>query len=152
MIGKRLKTLFLVNESPHRTALTFAVGVCIGISPLLGLHTLLGLAIAAIFSMNRVVMLTGVYVTNPWTIVPIYAFCTWIGTYIMDVNISVASINWHGLRFNTVVEQLGELLMPFLVGTSFMSLVLGLLSYVVVRKVLEKSLSIEPGPPAEPEP
>jgi uncharacterized protein (DUF2062 family) len=53
------------------------MGVFIGMSPLLGIHTVLGLFAASVLRLNRLITLVGVYVTNPWTIVPIYSFGTW---------------------------------------------------------------------------
>ena len=60
-------------------ALAFSVGIFVGMSPLFGIHTILGLILAWIFSLNKFVTIVGVYITNPWTIVPIYTFATWFG-------------------------------------------------------------------------
>ena len=48
-----LRRLLALDDTPERIALAFAVGVFLAFSPLLGLHTVLGLAIAFLFGLNR---------------------------------------------------------------------------------------------------
>lgn len=74
-----LKRLLALNDTPERIALAFAVGVFLSFSPLLGLHTILGICIAFLFGLNRVAILMGLFVNNPWTLVPIYALATYLG-------------------------------------------------------------------------
>ncbi|RME67583.1 MAG: DUF2062 domain-containing protein [Nitrospirae bacterium] len=75
----RIRLIFTIKDSPRRLALSFSTGLFIGISPLLGLHTILSIIVASVFKLNKLVTLMGTYVTNPWSLIPIYAFCTWIG-------------------------------------------------------------------------
>ncbi|MBF0517688.1 MAG: DUF2062 domain-containing protein, partial [Nitrospirae bacterium] len=79
------KSLMGQNDSPSRIAVSFGVGTVIGMSPLLGLHTLLGVFISWAFKLNKPATIAGVYVTNPFTIVPIYTFGTWVGRKIMGM-------------------------------------------------------------------
>ena len=76
LIRRWLDTLLHVDDTPHRTAAAFALGVFFGFSPFLGLHTLLALALAFLFNLNRVAALLGVYSNLPWIIAPYYAFVT----------------------------------------------------------------------------
>ena len=54
-----------------------------GFSPLLGLHTVLGLIFAFALSLNRVAVLLGVYSNLPWILVPYYTLTTWLGATIL---------------------------------------------------------------------
>ena len=63
-------------------ALSFSLGVFFGFSPFVGLHTVIGLAAAVLFRLNKVAVLLGVYLNNPWVLVPYYAFATWVGLLI----------------------------------------------------------------------
>jgi len=76
LIRRWLDTLLHIDDTPERTAAAFALGVFFGFSPFLGLHTILGILIAFLFSMNRVAVLLGVYSNLPWIIAPYYAFVT----------------------------------------------------------------------------
>ena len=71
-----LGALLHIDDSPQRTAAAFALGVFFGFSPLVGLHTLLGIAFAFLFNFNRVAVLLGVYSNLPWIVAPYYAFTT----------------------------------------------------------------------------
>jgi len=65
------------DEPPRRLAAAFALGVFIAFSPWLGLHIVSAVALAWLFRLNKVVVLTASLLNNPWTIVPMYVFCLW---------------------------------------------------------------------------
>ncbi len=44
LVRKWLESLLHIHDTPQRTALAVAVGVFIGFSPFLGLHTIIALA------------------------------------------------------------------------------------------------------------
>jgi uncharacterized protein (DUF2062 family) len=137
-IKENIKRILGIGDSPHRIALSFAVGVFFAISPLVGLHTILGLAVAWRFRLNKAVVLSGVYVTNPWSIVPIYTFCTWLGTVMLRFDRVMPEVAWADLTLGSAASELGHLVMPFVVGSSAVSLVASGLSYFFVRQAVEK--------------
>jgi uncharacterized protein (DUF2062 family) len=137
-IKENIKRILGVGDSPHRIALSFAVGVFFAISPLLGLHTILGLAIAWRFRLNKAVVLAGVYVTNPWSIVPIYTFCTWLGAVILRFDSVLPNVAWADLTLGSAANELGQLVMPFVVGSTTVSLAVSVLSYIFIRRAAEK--------------
>lgn len=139
ILKERLRNLLTVRETPHRIAFAFAVGLFVGISPLLGLHTILGLAFAWLLGLNRMVTLTGVYVTNPWSMVPIYTFCTWIGMLIVGVDIALTEINWRHMKMNAIALEFRQILVPFVVGSTVVAAAAAFLAYFIVRIVVEKS-------------
>ena len=49
-----LEQLLHTHDTPQRTASAYALGVFFGFSPLLGLHTVLGLIFAFALRLNRV--------------------------------------------------------------------------------------------------
>ncbi|MBM4103638.1 MAG: DUF2062 domain-containing protein [Planctomycetes bacterium] len=61
-----------VYDTPQRIARGIAVGLWIGFTPLLGLHMILALAIAALFRANKILAVLGVWISNPFTLLPIY--------------------------------------------------------------------------------
>lgn len=134
----RLRSLLGINEPPQKIALSFAVGVFWGISPLLGLHTLLALLSAWLLRLNRFVTITGVYITNPWTIVPIYAFSTWVGTLITKKRF-LSGIGWKDLSISSLSNELRPLLLSFMIGTLLVGAVSSLLSYLIIKKAIERA-------------
>jgi uncharacterized protein (DUF2062 family) len=127
-----------VKDTPHRISIAFALGIFIGMSPLFGIHTLLGLALAYVFRLNKLVTIVGVYITNPWTIIPIYTFSTWIGAKCIGMNRILPDIDWRNITFSTVMKDLGPLLMPFIVGTVLISILSSALSYIIIYHLLKR--------------
>lgn len=143
MLRKALRTLLTLNDTAERTALAFAIGVFLGFSPLLGLHTLIGLALAFLFRLNKVAITVGVYINNPWTLIPFYAFATWVGVQItgmQGVNLppDLAIGSLFTAAFWEWLASQWRLLIPAFVGSTLISLVLGLLAYpfslIVIRR------------------
>jgi len=134
-----LKKLLPIADKPERTALAFSIGVFLGYSPFLGFHTLLGIAIAFLFKLNRVAVLLGAWSNVPWWLVPYYMIATWVGMWVMGFQIewttlkemfrSGADQGFISLDFwNRLASQWG-LLPSFLIGSSILALLLSLVAY-----------------------
>ncbi len=134
----RLRQVLSVKEPPRRIAAAFAVGVFIGMSPFLGIHTLLGLALAWQLKLNKFVTLIGVYVTNPWTIVPIYSFGTWVGVKVMGIDNIIPVIDWSHITFLGIIDNFRPLLVPFVVGSLLVGSVAAVISYMTVYGMVKK--------------
>jgi uncharacterized protein (DUF2062 family) len=134
----KVRLLFSVKDTPHRISIAFAVGIFIGISPLFGVHTILGILVAHLFRLNRFVTIIGVYITNPWTIIPIYTFCTWVGAKCLGIQKILPDIDWGHITFSTLLKDLGPLLKPFLLGTVIIGLLASVVSYAIIYKVLKR--------------
>jgi hypothetical protein len=140
----RIKDVIKLKESPHRIALAFATGVFIGMSPLLGFHTLLGFAIAWIFRLNPFALLAGVYITNPWTIVPIYTFSTYVGAQCLGLEQMIPEIDWSNLSFINLLNDLEPLLMPFILGTLLIGTIASIISYIIIYLAAKKIRCLSP--------
>ena len=134
--------LFHVDDTPHRIALSFGLGVFIAFSPLLGLHTAMALAIAFAFRLSKAAMIVGIYLNNPWTIAPMYMGGTLLGCAFLGVStrdLGAIRFDEHGWAFyKTLAHQLEPYLWPFVVGNTVLGILCGLLAYVVLRRVLER--------------
>ncbi len=119
-------------------AAAFAIGVFIGMSPLLGIHTVLGLLAAWLFRLNRLITLAGVFVTNPWTIVPIYSFGTWVGARLMGMDNLIPEIDWSHITLFGFFKEFRPLLLPFLIGTTALGIISAVVSYFLIYKAAKK--------------
>jgi hypothetical protein len=131
-IKSKIKILMSINESPKKLALSFGIGVFIAISPLWGLHTFIGLGLALLFDLNKLVLMIGIYVTNPWTVIPIYTFTTWCGIKIMGKNITAISIDWKNITFSSFFEAINIYLWPFVIGSTIIGIIAGLVGGIIV--------------------
>src|SRR4030095_12712908 len=72
-----LRQVLHLQESPHRTALAFAIGSALAFCPFYGFHmALVGLCTWA-FKLNFIALLAGALINNPWTIMPILGATYW---------------------------------------------------------------------------
>src|SRR5512145_860134 len=81
-----------------------AVGVFIGVTPFLFLHTLLAVAVALVFRLNMVATITGAWINLPWFAPFVYAFCLKLGEAVLSGDIRLA---W---RVGALAEAAGALL------------------------------------------
>lgn len=131
----KLSALLSIKDTPHRISLAFAIGVFIGMSPLLGLHTILGIFAAWALRLNKMVTITGIYVTNPWTIIPIYTFSTWLGARCLGINHILPHIDWKHLTLSMLLNEFSPLLMPFIAGSLIVGSVSAILSYFIIYRI-----------------
>jgi hypothetical protein len=71
------------DDSAHRIALGAAIAMFVALLPLVGLQTILAIAVAALFRANKAVCIPIVWITNPFTIVPIYGSAWGLGRFVM---------------------------------------------------------------------
>ena len=153
LASRLVRSLLQVTESPERTALGFAVGVFLGFSPLLGLHTILGLLVAYIVGFNRIVVLAGVYSCNPWILLPYYGFATWFGIQILGVK---EGHSFEGLNlleifqaeFWNLLTSQWRLLLPAFVGSTVLCTVLALIAYPIALHIVQKYKRFKRSPSA----
>jgi uncharacterized protein len=82
LVRRWLERLLHIDDTPERTAAAFALGVFLGFSPFLGLHTVLAILFAFLLNLNRVSVLLGVYSNLPWFLGPYYVLTTMVGARI----------------------------------------------------------------------
>ncbi len=134
IVKKQLRRFLALDDTPERIAFGFAVGVFISFSPLLGLHTLLGMLIAVLFGLNRVAVFTGLWVNNPWTLLPVYSVATYLGRKLTGFPpISLPDLHWQELWHREFwLELAGQwhALKPLVLGSSILAVIAGVLSYM----------------------
>jgi hypothetical protein len=136
------RALLHQEGTPHQTALAFAIGVFIAFFPLLGIHTLLALAVAYVFRLSRVALLAGAWTNNPWTIAPMLTGGTLVGCALLGVpSGGLAAVDWslHGVAFYTSLwNGLRPYVLPFVVGNLLVGALCAALGYLALRLLLER--------------
>jgi uncharacterized protein (DUF2062 family) len=134
--------LLQLQDTPHRIALAFGIGIWIAFSPLLGLHTVMALGAAFFFRLSRAAVLLGAYVNNPWTIAPLYLAGTALGCALLGVStVGLETIEWdrHGPTFyRDLLAHLRPYLWPYVVGNTILGVVGGVAGYFALRAFLER--------------
>ncbi len=134
----RIRSIFQLNDTPHRLALAFAVGVFIAFSPAIGLHLLSCFIVAWAFRLSKLVLITATFINNPWTIVPLYGFCIWFGGKLMGRELAMPRIAWNELTLSSAYVVIQPYFWPFVVGTLVVGglaalMAYGLIYWLVVR-------------------
>ena len=138
----KLRQVIKVKDTPHHIALSFALGVFWGISPLLGFHIIGALFTAWLLRLNKFVAFSGVCVSNPWTIVPIYSLCIWVGSKLTGVYQIIPEIDWDNITFMQVLSEFKHLILPFVVGTIVVGIFSAIASYFIIHRTVSKYKSI----------
>ncbi len=119
-----LEQLLHTHDTPHRTAGAYALGVFLAFSPMLGLHTVLGLALAFVFGLNRVAVVLGVYTNLPWLVPAYYTLATIAGAAVLGVDVqpqaleeamrAVSTASWR--EFGGLARRLAPLMWAYTLG------------------------------------
>jgi uncharacterized protein (DUF2062 family) len=134
-----LDQMLHTHDTPERTAAAFALGVLFGFSPLLGLHTLLGLLLAFMLNLNRVAVLLGIYSNLPWILPAYYTLATMIGAAILRVQIkprllrelSAALADGSWTDFRHLAHALTPLAWAYALGSTIGAIILAVVAYRV---------------------
>jgi uncharacterized protein (DUF2062 family) len=143
-----------LRESPHRTALAFAVGIFIAFSPTYGLHTVMVAFCTWAFGLNFIALFAGAFINNPWTLVPILGATFWTGALIVG-DTDLPTFNWEDLSFAGIYHQVMPYALPFFVGGTVLSILGALLAYPLAYYLITKyrrphaSDSTVPLPPSD---
>jgi uncharacterized protein (DUF2062 family) len=138
---RRLAQLVLhVEDSPTRVALAFGTGIFLAFFPIFGIHTLMALGLAWALRLNRVAVLAGTFMNNPWTIGPMYTAGTFVGCALLGVSPTrLSEVDWSlsgRALYASAVDSFRPLLWPFVLGNLVLGLVAAAFAFIVVRAIL----------------
>lgn len=149
MIFKRIHALIIhmvaYERSPRRLAFTCALGIYIGISPLIGLHTAMVFLFGWMFALSIPVLFTvSMMIHNPWTMMPVYAidhlFGKWLFT-ILDIDHFAWDPAWVEscnlfLKEHTGITGLS--LSAFFVGGNLLAIGISIMLYPIMKRVFTR--------------
>ncbi len=163
-----IRSLLALDDTPHAIALGTAIGMFVGMTPTVGLQMVLviGIAVATrpLFHFNRVAGLITVYISNPLTIVPLYAAFYYVGTMLVDAPMTPAQFQ---LQFEAALDRswidplrfiFTEVAWPMLAGSLLIATVTAVPTYPIVRRLvvarrqLATDLDREPVPASDADP
>ena len=107
----------------------FAVGLFVAFAPI-PLQMILAAAIAIVMRVNLPISISLVWITNPFTIPPMFYFAYKTGAWLLDTPL-------HDIKFELSVDwlmaELGAIWEPFLFGCFILGLISGALGFMVSR-------------------
>ncbi len=126
---EKLERVLGVNDTPRWIALSFAIGVFIAFSPLLGLHFTLALFLIWAFRFNKTAILAGTFINNPWTLVPILAASVWLGRQFCCASSPMSDLPWEQVTWTALTHQFRASLPPFLLGSTILGAFFSIVAY-----------------------
>ena len=106
---------------------------------MLGLHTVLGLALAFVFGLNRVAVVLGVYSNLPWLLPAYYTLATIAGAAVLGVDVqpraleeamrAVSAASWG--EFAGLARRLAPLMWAYTLGSTVGALLFAAVAYRV---------------------
>lgn len=133
-VRERLRILLHTDDTPPRAALAFSLGVFIAWTPVFGLHTLLALGLAFLLGLNRVAVVAGTFINNPWTFVPIYSGSVYLGSRLLGTEASLPRLegprSWD--HAGDLLAQLGPWILPLTTGTLILGSLCAVLSFPII--------------------
>jgi len=135
----------------RRVALGVAVGLAVGVIPL-PIQMLVAALAAVLFRCNVAAAVAATWLTNPFTLVPIWGLALWLGSLVVDTSGSsgapaMLALDWAspmtwGPAFWSWLMAMGP---AWLVGMPLAASVLGVAAYVVVFYAWTLVIKLERG-------
>ncbi len=138
--------LLKLNDTPHDIALGLALGIFIGFLPIMGIQMAVVLVFALPFrKANKIAAVAGVWISNPLTVIPLYAFIYWIGTFFYPAEMVLTAdavkermmevVNLDGFVDQTAAFLgLGaDIFLPMCIGGAIVGLIAMIPTYIATR-------------------
>jgi uncharacterized protein (DUF2062 family) len=138
-LKQRFRAMVALNVSTRQLALACALGVFIGFSPYIGLHTIMAFAFSSIFKLPIYPILMGAHLSNPLTMPIIYPLTTELGMHILGVQAHF-DFNAHDFNIKNLWEAGKPLLLSFWLGTHIVGAALSIFTYFSVYYIVRKYL------------
>lgn len=141
----RFKARFLEmlgrHDEPERVAASFAIGVAIAFTPLLGFHWVLAFFVAILLKLNKLDVFLGTLVVNPLTFGPASAVALPLGGFILRArHEAVTHLPWSDVFRPAAWLQAGPAMrtigIQWGVGMFTLSVVFGAMTYLVLVRVV----------------
>jgi uncharacterized protein (DUF2062 family) len=151
----RLRAILQLDDPPPRIALALATGVFIGCTPFWGLQTVLSLAVAVVFRLNRAATLTGTWLNLPWFAPFVYGAAVTVGTLVVpdpgglrDAWLEFFLAHPESFRWDDYVALFRVLSAALLVGTLVVGGAAALATYAIALAILRTRRPPPGGPGA----
>jgi uncharacterized protein len=147
-IQSLLQRMAASERCPSKLAFTCALGIYIGISPLIGLHTAMIFLFGWMFALSiPLLFAVSVLVHNPWTMMPVYALDHVFGKWLFTL-FEIDYLRWDPAWVETCNVFLKEhtgitglSLTAFLVGGNLLGIGVSVMLYPLMKRVFAKYLA-----------
>jgi uncharacterized protein (DUF2062 family) len=141
-----------MNDTPEAIARGVALGVLIAMTPTVGIQMVIVLVINTIFRASRAAGIIMVYISNPFTVVPIYWLDYRVGSYLWGQKlysyeffkesiqaVTEKTMHWD-IRgaFGEFMELGGDIAAPMMLGGLIVGIVAGIPVYWITLRMVQR--------------
>ena len=136
----RLYDRFLkIRGGPREVSLGLSLGIFLGMSPLVGLQTVLAVFLSSLFKWSKIAAALGTWISNPLTMPFIYGGTYALGARIIGTGGTLVESGDSGFSmFLNLARKSPEILLDMMVGGIVVGLPLAVLAYFVTNPLLMK--------------
>lgn len=152
-LGARFREVLHLDDPPRRLAVALAVGVFVSCTPFWGLQTVLAIAVAAVFRLNRAATVLGTWLNLPWFAPIVYGAAIKIGLLVAPglreadaASLDLLLRDPSALSWDTVWAWLRGSSLPLLVGSTIVGLVAGGATFAIALTALRRRRRQGPPP------
>lgn len=128
-----------IRGNPGEIALGLSLGLFIGMTPIMGLHMVLAVFLAALFKWNKISAAIGVWITNPFTAPIIYGINYFVGKNLLGMNHSfLLSPTVSSSSILDALQKTPEILVALTVGGAVTGIPLAVAGYYLSRAAIRK--------------
>ena len=129
-VQKTYERFLKIRGHPREIALGFALGLFVGMTPFMGLHTIAAVAVAALFKWNKISAAISVWITNAVTAPLIYGITYLVGARLMGIEkaFNLKEINSLSAVFDLILKT-PEIVWAMIVGGVVIGLPLAIIGY-----------------------
>ncbi|RME78089.1 MAG: DUF2062 domain-containing protein, partial [Planctomycetota bacterium] len=148
-LQKYILLILQLKDSPESIARGVAIGMVVAMTPTVGIQMMIVLFISLFIRLNRIAGCIVVYISNPFTMIPIYWLDYWIGAKVMGYEMitrqefsklfefQTSTFYEQFLEFSRNCLALGmEVVIPMFVGGLILGLILGIPLYPITLKAV----------------
>jgi uncharacterized protein (DUF2062 family) len=154
-----IRKILMLDDTPHSIALGTAIGMWIAMTPTVGVQMILVMICSFVtrpfFRFNTFAAVLTVYVSNPFTILPIYYFNYWVGTWFADGEISYEEFSkilaYDGFDewWETLVDLFVNIGWPLILGSCIVATACSIPTYPVMLWMVKRYKRQSPTEPSQ---
>jgi uncharacterized protein (DUF2062 family) len=139
----RLLAAVGVDQPASRVAAAWALGIGIGLCPLIGLHTVIAIALAFAFRLSKLDVVLGTLIANPWTLSVYFPGAVFLGERVTGVRIPHIKMPtpetlFHPSLWRGNAQWIRTVLLAWGVGATICAVLGGLSTYLVLKWGIER--------------
>jgi len=123
-----------LKGQPREVAGGVAIGVFIGMTPTVPLHTVLAVLTALLLGKSKLAAALGVWISNPLFLPFVYLLDYEVGRIITGTN--PPSLMVSGFSIHSLIELGWDIFYPLFIGGLVMGLVLAIPSYFITKRII----------------